>query len=73
VSALDTIRGHLREHGRGMLVDLVFAVVWVTVVSLLFDLVDGPRWAYYLLMATGVVAYFGFFWSLSAARDRADG
>jgi len=73
VSALERLRSHVREHRRGMLLDLVFAMVWVSVVSLLFDVVDGPRWAYYLLMAAGVVAYFGFFWSLSLARERAEG
>ena len=64
-----TSADRLREHGPGMLTDLAFAVVWVTVVSLLFEAVDGPRWAYYLFMFAGVVAYFGFFWSLELARD----
>lgn len=70
VTAIDEIRDYVREHRSGMLVDLVFAVVWVTMVTVVFDVVDGPRWAYYLFMFAGVVAYFGFFSSLEAVRDR---
>ncbi len=53
-----------------MVADLAFAVVWVTVVSLLFEVVDGPQWAYYLFMLAGVGAYFAFFWSLRVAREQ---
>ncbi len=53
-----------------MVADLAFAVVWVTGVSLLFEVVDGPRWAYYLFMLAGVAAYFAFFWSLKAASEQ---
>jgi hypothetical protein len=53
-----------------MVHDLLFAVVWVTVVDLLFRFVQGPEWAYYLCMVGGVVAYFGFFWSLAAVQRR---
>lgn len=59
----------IREHHRSMVADLAFAVAWVTMVSVFFDVVDGPRWAYYLFMFAGVVAYFGFFWSLERARE----
>ena len=59
----------LREHGSGMMADLAFAVAWVMGVSLFFDFVNGPQWAYYLFMLAGVAAYFGFFWSLDAARE----
>lgn len=69
MSIIDEVREHVREHRSGMVADLVFAVVWVAMVSVLFDLVDGPRWAYYLLMFGGVVAYFGFFASLKVARE----
>ena len=69
MSIVDTIRDHVREHRRGMVADLVFAVAWVTAVSAFFEMVSGPRWAYYLFMSAGVVAYFGFFWSLELARD----
>ncbi|WP_433634666.1 hypothetical protein [Halomicrococcus sp. NG-SE-24] len=64
-----TLRDHVREHRSGMVVDLAFAVTWVTVVSALFDLLQGPAWAYHLSLAAGVVAYFGFFASLEVARD----
>ncbi len=69
MSRLDAIRGHVRDHRQGMVFDLVFAVVWVSVASLLADVLGAPQWASYLLMASGVVAYFGFVWSLSAARN----
>lgn len=72
MSIVQTVREHVREHRGGMVFDLVFAVAWVTVVSLLFDLVNGPQWAYYLCMGAGVVAYFGFVASLSAAKQRQD-
>jgi hypothetical protein len=51
-----------------MLVDLLFALLWVTVVSVTFGLLGAPQWATYLAMAAGVVAYYGFFWSLESAR-----
>lgn len=69
MSRLEAIRSHVRDHRRGMVVDLVFAVVWVSVASLLADVLGAPQWASYLLMASGVVAYFGFFWSLELARE----
>ena len=62
------VRDAIREHRSGMVLDLAFAVVWVTLVSAFFDLVAGPQWAYYLCMGAGVVAYFGFFASLDAAK-----
>ena len=67
----DRVRTHVREHRSGMVADFVFAVVWVAVVSVLFDVLQGPRWAYHLSLACGVVAYFGFFASLKAAREQA--
>lgn len=70
MTIIDKVRDSIREHRSGMVMDLVFAVVWVTLVSIIFDLVDGPQWAYYLFMFAGVVAYFGFFASLDAARKR---
>lgn len=54
-----------------MVSDLLFALVWVTIVEVFFTFVDGPQWAYYTFMLAGVVAYFGFFWSLDVARERA--
>lgn len=65
----DRVRDHVRENRSGMVADLMFAVVWVAAVSALFDLLAGPRWAYHLSLAGGVVAYFGFFASLEAAKN----
>ena len=64
-----TVRNHVREHRSGMVADLMFAVVWVAVVSVLFDVLQGPRWAYHLSLACGVVAYYGFFASLEMAKE----
>ncbi|SDF78953.1 hypothetical protein [Halorientalis regularis] len=68
MSIVDRISDHVREHRSGMVTDLVFALVWVTVVEVFFNFVDGPQWAYYMFMLAGIVAYFGFFWSLKMAR-----
>ncbi|WP_407661647.1 hypothetical protein [Haladaptatus caseinilyticus] len=66
---VSTIFDHVREHRRGMVVDLAFAVTWVAAVTALFDLLQGPTWAYHLSLFAGVVGYFGFFMSLEAALD----
>ena len=65
------VRDHVREHRSGMAADLAFAVVWVAVVTALFDVLAGPTWAYHLTLAGGVLAYFGFFGSLEAAKAEA--
>lgn len=65
----DSLREHLHEHRHGMVLDLVFAVVWVAGVSALVELLQGPQWALYLLLASGVPAYFLFGISLGMARD----
>ncbi|AFK20969.2 hypothetical protein E6P09_17575 (plasmid) [Haloferax mediterranei ATCC 33500] len=70
MSLTETIREHVREHRSGMLTDLLFALVWVTGVTVLFDVLNGPQWAYYLCLGAGVVAYYGFFASLEAAREQ---
>ena len=70
---LERLGDHLREHRGGIVTDLLFAVAWVTLVNALFRVVDGPTWAYYLFMAAGVVAYYGFFLSLEAAVAARDG
>jgi hypothetical protein len=67
VTAVDAIRDHVVEHHDGMLFDLVFAIAWVTVVTLLFRGLGAPKPVYYLALAAGVVAYFGFVWSLEVA------
>ncbi|AQL44110.1 hypothetical protein BV210_15970 [Halorientalis sp. IM1011] len=70
MSLVDSIRDHVREHRSGMVSDLLFALVWVTLVELFFRFVDGPQWAYYMFMLAGILAYFGFFWSLELAREQ---
>jgi hypothetical protein len=66
MSRLEAIGTHVRENRSGMFVDLVFAMAWVAVVSVIFDVLQGPQWALYLTLDAGVVAYYGFFWSLEA-------
>lgn len=58
-----------REEKWGIFVDLVFAIAWVTLVEILFDFLEGPDWAYYLMMVAGIVAYFGLFWNLELAKQ----
>lgn len=58
-----------REEKWGLFVDLVFAITWVTLVEILFRVIDGPSWAYYMMMLAGIVAYFGLFWNLELARE----
>ncbi len=74
MSLTDRLRTHVREHRSGMLHDLVFAVVWVGLVSLLFDVVfvDAPQWVLYMFLLAGIPAYFGFFMSLEIARSQAE-
>lgn len=60
---------YVQENRHGMVGDLVFAVLWVSFVNLIFQFVDGPTWAYYMFMLAGILAYFGFFFSLSIAMD----
>ena len=56
-----------REDRWGIFVDLVFAISWVTMVEILFRVLEGPTWAYYMFMLAGIVAYFGFVTSLEFA------
>ncbi|WP_122090179.1 hypothetical protein [Halalkalicoccus subterraneus] len=67
----DRLREHVTENRTGMVHDLMFAVVWVGIVSFLFEVVfaGAPGWAYYLFMLAGIPAYFGFFASLALARE----
>jgi len=69
-SVPDRLRSHVSENRTGMLQDLAFALVWVALVSLLFDFVftSAPTWVYYMFMLAGIPAYFGFFISLEMAR-----
>ena len=61
---------HIYENRDGVVFDLVFALVWVTVVSAFVTLVDGPTWARYLLLAAGIPAYFGFIYSMELAKEQ---
>ena len=68
-SRVARVREHVVENRDTVLADLAFAVVWVAVVTLLFDVVQGPQWAYHLTLAGGVLAHFGFFASLDAVAS----
>lgn len=70
-SVADRVRSHVRDHRTGMFYDLLFAMGWVTLVSLLFDhvFVTAPGWAYYLFMLAGIPAYFGFVASVATAKE----
>ena len=59
----------VRAEKWGLFVDLLFAIVWVTMVDVLFRVIDGPTYAYWMLMLAGIVAYFGFFASLEMAKS----
>ena len=69
-SRIDRVREHVVENRDTVLADLAFAVVWVAVVTLLFDVLSGPRWVYHLTLAGGVVAHYGFFTSLDVVSDK---
>ncbi|KTG21462.1 hypothetical protein [Haloferax profundi] len=70
MSLTESIRTHVSENRSTMVTDLVFALAWVTAISLLFDVVQGPQWAYYLCLASGIVAHYGFFASVEAVREQ---
>ena len=69
-SLADRVWSQVKGNRTGMLQDLAFAVVWVTLMSLLYDYVfsTSPRWVLYMFMLAGIPAYFGFFISLEMAR-----
>ncbi|WP_121742317.1 hypothetical protein [Natronorubrum halophilum] len=71
MSFTDRLREHVTDNGTGMLHDLLFAVVWVALVSFLFDFVfaSAPTWVFYMFLAAGIPAYFGFFFSLELAKQ----
>ena len=72
MSLKDRVAEHVRENRTGMLHDLMFAIVWVAMVSFLFDFVftSAPQWALYMFMLAGIPAYFAFFISLDIAREQ---
>ncbi|QCS43107.1 hypothetical protein [Natrinema versiforme] len=59
-----------REERWGILTDLAFAVVWVTIVETVNYLLGPPTLVYYMLMLAGIVAYFGFIWNFELATRR---
>jgi hypothetical protein len=61
-----------REERWGILTDLAFAIVWVTLVEVVDVLLEPPTWVYYMLMLAGVVAYFGFMWNVELAVSQRD-
>ena len=72
-NALERLGTYVRENRHGMFTDLVFAVAWVTLVNVIFRVADGPTWAYYMFMFAGVLAYYGFVFSLRAAEESWEG
>ena len=71
-SIADRARRVVSESGTGMVRDLLFAVAWVGVASLLYDFgfPAAPSWVLYMFMLAGIPAYFGFFISLEIAREQ---
>jgi hypothetical protein len=69
---VDRVRSHVAENRTGMVQDLLFALVWVTLASLLYDFAfpNAPRWVLYMFMLAGIPAYFGFFFSLAVAKEQ---
>lgn len=70
MSLLDAVRDHVVEHHDGMLFDLAFAFTWVIVVTLLFETFDAPQLVYCGALASSVVAYYGFVFSLQHAKEQ---
>ena len=71
-SVADRARTVLSENGTGMAQDLLFALAWVGLASVLYDFAfpTAPRWVLYMFMLAGIPAYFGFFISLEIAKER---
>ncbi|WP_418282300.1 hypothetical protein [Halorubrum sp. DTA98] len=71
-SVAERVRSYVRENDAGMVLDLLFALGWVGLVSLLFEFVfiGAPTWVFYMFMLAGIPAYFGFLVSLSIARSQ---
>ncbi len=63
------LKEYVTENRAGILNDLIFAALWVGIVSVLFEVAfpDAPTWAFYLCLAAGIPAYYGFFISLDIA------
>ncbi len=72
MSAGEKLKDYVTENRDGILNDLIFAALWVGLVSVLFELAfpDAPTWAFYLCLAAGIPAYYGFFISLEIAKNQ---
>lgn len=66
----DHLRQYLDREGHGMVFDLVFAIVWVGLISVLFSGIGGPQWLYYVLLLGGIPAYFLFISSWEFAKQQ---
>lgn len=67
--SLEEVGEHVRNNETGIVFDLLFALIWVTLVSGFFQIVEGPQWAYYMLMLTGIPAYFVWVYSWAWAKE----
>jgi len=72
MSAGEKLKKYVTENRDGILNDLIFAALWVGIVSVLFEVAfpDAPTWAFYLCLAAGIPAYYGFFLSLEIAAKQ---
>ncbi|MFP4188431.1 MAG: hypothetical protein ACOCRA_00095 [Halobacteria archaeon] len=68
--SLDSLRDHVTENRRGMLVDIVFAVVWVTLATVIANALQAPDYARYILMLAGIPAYYALFISLDVLEQQ---
>lgn len=69
MSRLERLAESIGEERWELLTDLVFAIVWVTLVTALFDVLDGPQWAYYGFMLLGIPVYYVMFTTTEAMAD----
>lgn len=67
--SLEDIGEHVQDNQTGIMFDLLFALIWVGLVSVFFAAVDGPQWAYYLLLLTGIPGYYVWVYSWAWARE----
>lgn len=68
--SLEALRDHVEENRRGMLVDVVFAVVWVTLATIIANALHAPDYARYILMLAGIPAYYALFISLDVLEQQ---
>jgi hypothetical protein len=66
---LDSLRDHVSENRRGMVVDLVVAVDGVTLATVIANALSAPDYARYILMLAGIPAYYALFISLDVIDE----